>query len=203
MASTAAAPVEPRGDGVDGGRADRHPPHLRALAEHGDEPAVEVAVADAQPATLGHPETGAVQHLEDGEVAQDDGHHDRVVAVLGFHGGEVDGVDHVVEQVVGLLGADDAWETAGALRGTEERPEVALEHALTTKEAEVGAKGRRLAGDGGAGEAARIEVGEEAAQGAVVEPRRTAGTTSAFGPGHELGDVALVGGARVRAAPHE
>ena len=37
----------------------------------------------------------------------------------------------------------------------------------------------------------------------MVERRRAAGAAAALGPGDELGDVALVGGPGVRAAPDE
>ena len=96
---------------VDRGLADRHPADLGALAEHGDEPAVEVAVGDAQPAALGDAQPGAVEHLEHGDVAQHDRDRRRVVVVVGA---TVVGVGDVVEQVVGLVGADHAWQAADA-----------------------------------------------------------------------------------------
>ena len=62
-----------RASGVDGRGAERHPPDLGSLAEHGDGPLAEVDVAGVEPAALGDPHAGAVEHLEHGEVAEGDG----------------------------------------------------------------------------------------------------------------------------------
>ena len=185
---------------VDGRRTERHPADLRSLADHGHEAAVEVAVGDAQPAALGDPQTRPVEDLEDGEVAEHHRGRDRVVGigvvlvVAGVLGG--------VEQVGGLVGTDHPGQSVGALRGTQAPARVVLDHAVALQVAQVGAEGRRLAGDGGTGETPGVEVGEVAAQGAAVEGGGT-GAATPFGPRHEFGDVVRVGVARVRAEGDE
>ena len=65
------------------GLADGHAADLRTLPEDGEQPAVQVAVGDPQPDALADPQTGAVEHLEHGEVASGERTGDAVVALAG------------------------------------------------------------------------------------------------------------------------
>ena len=67
------APVgrpEVRPDGLQRGLPEREPPHLGALAEDGDGRPAAVDVGDVEAATFADPEPGAVEELEDGQVAK-------------------------------------------------------------------------------------------------------------------------------------
>ena len=54
--------------------AERHRPLLATLSEHAQEPALGVDVPEVEPAELGHPDPGRVEHLDDGQVAAPCGH---------------------------------------------------------------------------------------------------------------------------------
>src|SRR4029077_32289 len=115
---------------------------------------------------------------------------------------EVDGRGGGVEQVDGLVAADDPRQPVGALRGPQGAAGVVVDDTVALEVAQVGAQCGGLAGDRGAGEAPGVEVREVAAQGAVVDRRRRR-AAAALGPGHEFGDVVLVCVPRVGAPAGE
>ena len=60
--------------------AERDPPRLRSLAEHGDVAPAQVARLQREAAALRHPDPGAVEELEQGDVPE----RERLAAFVGF-----------------------------------------------------------------------------------------------------------------------
>jgi hypothetical protein len=70
-----------RGNRVASRAAQREPPDLRAFAEHRDRGPAQVDGLDVETATFAHPETRAVEKLEERGVAQ----HSWIIGVTGGH----------------------------------------------------------------------------------------------------------------------
>ena len=60
---------QPRIHGIGGGFTERNPPNFRSFAEHGDHPPPEVDVGFVESATLRHPDSGAVEQFEHGQIS--------------------------------------------------------------------------------------------------------------------------------------
>ena len=156
-------------------------------------------------AALRHPQAGAVEDLEHREVPQHDGGRDRVVDPVGRGGVRVAHVTRAlcgVEQVVGLVGSDHPGQPVRALGRPQAPARVVLGHTVTPQVAEQRPERGGLAGDRRTGEAPRVEVGEVAPEGPVVDGAGT-GAAAPLGPGHELGHVVRVGVPGVGTDRHE
>ena len=112
-------------DGFEGGLAERDPPHLGALAEHGDSGPAGIDVAEVEAAALADPEPGPVEQLEDREVAK----LSRIAA-----GG---GIGRVVDQIDRLLRPRHARQPLRALRALHLRRHRARNQAAAPQISEI------------------------------------------------------------------
>ena len=119
---------------VDGRRAHGHAADLRSLAEHRDEPTVEIAVGSPQPAALADAQPGSVQHLEQREVATRKGGGDRVVAGAGELVGPC---RRGVEERHRLGRCRDPGQAGLALGGAQRATRVCRKHARAVEVPEI------------------------------------------------------------------
>ena len=126
------------GDRAERDIAERHASDLRPFAEHRHCAPTLVDISNIQSAALTDTETGAVQQLEDGAIAQRAGI-ELVVA------GRVGGLGRVVEQVERFGATWDTRETASAARRLHAGRDIAFEHAAPPEEPDVRAHRRGFA----------------------------------------------------------
>ena len=151
------------------GLAEREPADLRTLAEHGDRAAAQVDGVDVEAAALAHPEPGAVEQLEQREVARATA---GIVARsdVGRLGGAVEQRGRVAR------GAAPAAASCGPCGVRRPRGDVAARaHRAAAGSARTRAPTRPCAAIVGLREPARLQVREVAPQHAVVERRPRSG----------------------------
>ena len=175
-----ARPIHPAPDGIASDIAERHDALLAALAPDADEAAVEVEAGDGEQHEFADPESGGVEELEHGDVAQP------------FVGRLAGGA----EQLFDLLFAPDLGQVPGDAGDLDERRRVDLDERFDAEELEEAAEAYDVACEGSRLEPL-VESGEQVGVEVAGADGGGGGEPLFDSPGGEGCEVCAVGRERV------